>query len=418
MPKRKAHEAPEPTGEVTRVKFHDLDGVAVARFPCGPDDTLTISGSRGKYVITKTSPVDRKSKWVKRGRKMCWVYVYYSDTDGTLKGDCYHCTRGPFDFSQFAPNEHSHTTAGKCTKFRALCEEYKVMYAAGNDEECERLRGLLEHLRTKTCMACRASQKLSPAQLACKECWDGMRQIVTEDNDGCENEDCPERGPHVWQIIQADHGKNPKVHNLSHYIWWAIKKNGGVEAMMEEAKQIHQWICACCHAVEPTSNSGKRCTDPKTMPEGKRHGTKDQVKQYGAQRHAMGVWPKQQYVDAQKRLVGCCAACKRPVVAGKEVQSEWDHVDEATKCKGGLFRKKGGVAGLVGNVVNAAKLKFDTAGTFVCIEPLYDAARRAKGNPTGRIKKLLDREIKKCNLLCCNCHKRRTWKYGPSPTVF
>ena len=416
MPKRKAHEAPEPTGEVTRVKFHNLDGVQVARFPCGPDETLTISGSRGKYFITKTCPVDRKSKWVKWDRKMRSVYVYYSDTDGTLKGDCYHCTRGPFDFSHFAPKKNSNNTVGKCTKFHALYKKYKVMDAEGNDEECERLRGLLEQLRTAYCITCRARQKLTPAQLACKECWNGMRQAMAKLNDGCQKKDCPERGPDVWEIIQADHGTNPKVHALSDYAWWAY--NGGVPAMIEEAKQIKQWICACCHAVESTSSQGNRCTDPETMPKGRRRGTKNEKEQYDARHRAVRVWPKLQYVDAQKRLVGCCAACKRPVVAGKEVQSEWDHVDEATKCKGGLFRKKGGVAGLVGNVVNAAKLKFDTAGTFVCIEPLYDAARRAKGNPTGRIKKLLDREIKKCNLLCCNCHRRRTHQYGPSPTVF
>lgn len=373
-----------------------------------------------QYVITKTSPVDRKSKWVKKGRYGYSVYVYYSDTDGTLKGGCYHCIRGPFDFSHFAPDKNSSNTAGKCTKFHALYKKYKVMYDQGNDEECERLRGLLEHLRTADCITCRARQKLSPAKLACKKFWNKIRQAMAKKYKGCQNKDCPERGPHVWELIQADHGKNPKVHALSDYTWWSLKKNGGVEAMIEEAKQIEQWICGCCHAVEPTSSSGNRCPDPDTMPEGKqgRNSTKDQVKQYHAQRQAVRKWPKQQYVDAQKRLAGCCAACKRPVVAGKEVQFQWDHIIEATKCKGGLFRKNGGVAGLVNNITNASKLKFDKVGAFVCIEPLYDAARRVKGNPTGRVKKLLDREMKKCNLLCCNCHARRTHQYEPSQTVF
>ena len=33
----------------------------------------------------------------------------------------------------------------------------------------------------------------------------------------------------------------------------------------------------------------------------------------------------------------------------QEVGFDWDHRDEATKCKGGLYGKKGGVAGLVNN---------------------------------------------------------------------
>lgn len=72
---------------------------------------------------------------------------------------------------------------------------------------------------------------------------------------------------------------------------------------------------------------------------------------------------------------------------------DWNHRDEATKCKGGLFGEKGGVAGLVANCSNAAT--------------------RAK------VKHLLDAEMKpKCDLLCTNCHHRHTWKYPRSATVF
>ena len=36
----------------------------------------------------------------------------------------------------------------------------------------------------------------------------------------------------------------------------------------------------------------------------------------------------------------------------------------------------------------------------------------------AKVKHLLDAEMKKCNLLCSNCHHRHTNKYPPSTTVF
>ena len=68
---------------------------------------------------------------------------------------------------------------------------------------------------------------------------------------------------------------------------------------------------------------------------------------------------------------------------------DWDHRDETTKMMGGLARKKGGVGGLVGNHATAA-----------CI-------LRTPG-----FKDVLDAEMDKCDLLCRNCHKRKTGEYG------
>ena len=144
--------------------------------------------------------------------------------------------------------------------------------------------------------------------------------------------------------------------------------------------------------VEPTSSSGRRCKDPEDMPRGKPSGTKDEVSKYNKRHHAVRVYPKQKHVDAAKGGIGKCAACGRPVEEGKEVMHEFNHLDEATKSKGGLFGEHGGVAGLVHNHSNAATLK--------------------------KVKGLLDDEISKCNLLCCNCHHRHTNKYEPSATQF
>ena len=57
-------------------------------------------------------------------------------------------------------------------------------------------------------------------------------------------------------------------------------------------------------------------------------------------------------------------------------------------CADREFQRNGGVGGLANNTVKATALEVD-----------------AEGNPTGRIKELLDAEAApKCDLLCDNCH--------------
>jgi hypothetical protein len=121
------------------------------------------------------------------------------------------------------------------------------------------------------------------------------------------------------------------------------------------------------------------------MPEGRRSGTPLEVQQYDARRHAKIRYPKQQHVDARKRAIGACATCKRAVLPGTEPAFEFNHLDEATKEKGGLFGRHGGVSGLVQNCAKAAAL--------------------------DQVQALLDAEMAKCELLCSNCHHRHTNKY-------
>ena len=422
MPKRARSETPAPQIVVNITTLNNYFAAAPAQPPPaeGPKSLFATNAERYKRVTV-----------VKNG-KPCPVYVWCSARDGTLKGGCHGtCTKQFVDIGNFAPADGSSNTQANRIKFDVAHAAYNVEHAAGNRDACIAQRDILERLRTEKCFKCRPDPgHLSPEDRVCKEWYDGMRQAMAAIGDGttpgCAHSDCPERGAHVWCILTAEHGKNPKKKDakgkpvkLSDYCRWGAF--GGVPAMIEEAKAIEKWTCHCCAALDPSSSSANRCADPEDMPKGKPSGTKEEVKQYNARHMAVRKYPKQQYVDAAKRRVGKCAYCARPVVAGKEVQFDWHHRDESTKQKGGLFGERGGVAGLVHNCTNAAALEFDTVGAFVCIEPLYDAARFAKkvGNPTGPVKELLDAEMEpKCDPACKNCHHRHTHKYEPSATVF
>ena len=417
--KRRRGDAPPPPTTNYYTTNNITNYFLAAPAPTPPAEVPTSMFATNADRLKRVS-VKMKSKWR-------LVYVWYSTRDGTLKGGCHNTCRKQFhDFSNFAPADGSHITQGARTKFDAAYAAYQVAFAAGDRDECVAQRAILELLRSKFCFGCRPDPGYLPqAARACKDWWNTTRQAMALKNDGCEHPDCPERGPDIWPILTADHGTNPKQRdaegkpvNLSDYKWWSC--HGGVDAMSEEAKQIHQYICRCCHALEPTSKQGNRYPDPKDMPKGKARGTDKQTKQYSARHSAVRVHPKQQYIDALKRLVGQCAACARPVIAGQEVAHEWNHTIEATKSKGGLFGATGGVAGLVHNHSNAAALEFALEAAFEPIEPLYDAWRLARniGNPTGQVRGLLDGETDKCNLLCSNCHHRHTNNYEPSTTVF
>ena len=350
-----------------------------------------------KSLFASNAERIKRTSIVKKGKSYS-VLVWQSTSDGKIKAGCQNCSKHFVDLSNFAPMDGSSNSQGARTKFDAAYAAYQAAYAAGDRDECIAQRGMLEALRCTKCFDCRPDQgHLTPSHSQCKDYYDTMRKTMAVQHDGCQNPDCPERGEESWCILTADHGTNPKKRDknddpvcLGAYSKWPLL--GGVPAMMEEAKQIHQWICHCCHAIEPTSNSGNRCADPATMPVGKRSGTKEELQQYNARRMAVRKYPKLQYVDAAKRRIGQCAACARPVVPGAEVMHEFNHLDEASKSKGGLFGPRGGVAGLVAKLTNAATL--------------------------DKVKTLLDDEMAKCNLLCKNCHHRHTNKYPPRATAF
>ena len=375
---------------------------------------------------------------VKWRKKMRPVDVAVVGADGALKGGCHNCTRcSHADLAtEFAPADGDAKKAAKRTKFLEIDRACQEAYAAEDHEAFHVQLRLLVKMRAKTCTNCRGVHKRpSRSEQECKDWWDNKRKEMcsVEKNNGCHYPDCPVRGAEMWPVISANHGENAKAThtsknrttgelethplNLSQYKLWPMKQHGGVEGMKREELQIENWPCLVCHALEPTSDSGRRCTDPALMPPGRRNGTKDEIRQYKKRRKAVVKFPKQQYVDALKRLIGACAHCGRAVVPGTEQAFAFDHLDESTKGKGGIYGAHGGVSGLVNNDTNRAALAFDTTSDFEPIEPLYDAVRLAKGlgNPTGRIRALLDAETALCQLLCNNCHHCKTWGYPRLP---
>jgi len=310
-----------------------------------------------------------------------------SKRDGELIGDCGHCAEKYLDITKFAPDACNKNGRKRPAFFGALAA-YKAAYEARNLEGAREARDQLDALRPANCPSCRkTTNKLTGPKKACRDCWVELRQEACARHGGCMNPDCREKGTDAWQVLEADHLEpEDKIHRLSDYSWWA--SNGGPAAMRAEAAKC-QWLCRFCHSLEKTGNAANRCGDPALMPDGKqgKHATEEEVRQYKAKHNANIRYPKQQHVDAEKLRRGGCLACEREATPATVFAFDFDHRDPETKLigKGTLAREGGGVAGLVNNHVKRAAL--------------------------DKTRDLLDDEMAKCNLLCANCHKRKTFGY-------
>jgi len=335
----------------------------------------------------------RNYKYVRWGKKTRPVLVSSAKPDGTLQGGCCNCTKSFLPMERFAPME-CNKNGRKRPNFYKAVDDYDAAYAARDLDKAREARGRVEALRSDRCPPCvEICSKLSPAQQACKDEWIRMRKEACAQQDGCLYPDCVERGPQAWCVLQADHVHTAKeedetlrkTHILSDYPWWS--GNGGVPAMRAEAAKGLHFPCSFCHRLEPTNAAANKYENPVGMLDGACSGTPKEQKQYARKRIAKIVYPKQQFVDGIKRDMMSCELCARPVLAGEEHAWTFDHRNPATKLKGKdtLAGEQGGVAGLVNNHTNAAKL--------------------------DEIKDILVNEMGLCRLLCANCDHRQTWAY-------
>jgi len=315
-----------------------------------------------------------------------------STRSGGLFGDCGCCTKKHLEIDKFASDECLHNRRRRAM-FLEKVEAYKEAYEARDLEAARLAREYLVEKRTRDCPPCRTTHNTLTGKVkACKEFWDATRDAMCLAQNGCRHADCVERGDLATYVLEGDHvdpeglldPANKKVHALSDYYWWSC--NGGVAAMRLEVPKL-QWPCRFCHALEKTGTAANRRGDPALMPGGKYNGTKAKKKQYNAKHSAKICFPKHQYVDFEKlHRRTCCLLCNRRVTKATVVAFEFDHRDELTKMKGGLAGEDGGgVSGLVHNHAKAAAL--------------------------DKIRPVLDAEMAKCDLLCSNCHKRKTWGY-------
>tara|TARA_B110000046_G_scaffold185157_1_gene225790 strand:+ start:1441 stop:2625 length:1185 start_codon:yes stop_codon:yes gene_type:complete len=313
-----------------------------------------------------------------------------STRSGGLFGDCGNCTASGLSIDRFARDECLNNRRLRAA-FLEKVEEYNEAYESRDLEAAREAREYLVEERTTKCPPCRTTgNTLTGETKACKEFWIATREAMCLAQNGCRHPACVERGELAKYVLEGDH-KDPEglidpankwVHALSDYMWWSW--NGGVAAMRAEVAKL-QWPCRFCHFLEKTGNAANRNGDPAMLPPGKYNGTEEEIKQYDAKRHATKVYPKQQHVDKEKLRRGCCLQCKRTVTKENVFAFHFDHRNELTKMKGGLAGKSGGVAGLVNNHANAA--------TLDKIEPILDA------------------EMDKCDVLCANCHHRKTYGY-------
>jgi hypothetical protein len=385
---------PEPNEVVTQ-----------AEEPAKPEPMrlLDSEGKRVNQEMERKNPGKNPIKTTGR-----WIRKWHLQNSGELRAGCYHCRKSWISMERFAPDADSENSAGKSQRFHAALAAFRAGHRVGDEAVCQAQLAIVLELRTTECDSCREKKKLSPAQRACKDEWDRMRQEACRRQNGCANQDCPERGMAAWVALQADHGTNDKVHHLGHYKWWAEKKNGGVEGMREELKKnIHQFICGVCHALEPTSAQGRRETS--TTPD-RQPGETD--RKYNKRcRQAEITVPKYDFVDARKAQIGHCQypGCGRVCTLQNAVGFNWDHRDQSTKrkcrcpigpdpdhplpcqgCEDRIFKRKGGVAGLAHNHNKETALDSIPRGETVTTRELLEAEM-----------------VPKCDLLCIPCHLSR-----------
>ena len=150
------------------------------------------------------------------------------------------------------------------------------------------------------------------------------------------------------RVIEADHVRGKKIHGVGEYAWWA--RNGGVEAMKEELEKCEP-RCRFCHTVKTKERS-----DLKRKMEGRKQRPFRKRRQHE--------------INLVKCNIGECKRCERKVTMETCCGFDFDHRNEETKV----------IA--IANIVRKKEAEY---------------------------KKHFKEEIPKCDLLCCNCHKIKTF---------
>lgn len=167
-----------------------------------------------------------------------------------------------------------------------------------------------------------------------------------------------------------------KLRKVSDVCWWACKKHGGVEGLRLEALKCMP-LCSMCHALDECSNTAPE--NRSSVDKVKSRTYKNNDVKCAARRFVENKIEKHEFVDKLKRDVGECQRVECPkdgpsggkCSEGFEVCYEWDHIQRPSKGRG------------VAEICNH------------------------NGSLEQRRDELLE-EIRKCRMLCSNCHQTRS----------
>jgi hypothetical protein len=125
---------------------------------------------------------------------------------------------------------------------RTAKEGYRICQKCSKEQSDHQFRSCHSRRTTfvKKCATCRAVESKSEQNETtkkgkCRKVWLDWR-----DSHSCQV--CSYTG----QCIEADHPAGEKVHNCSHYSWWA--RNGGPEALRKELAKCRP-LCRFCHRL-------------------------------------------------------------------------------------------------------------------------------------------------------------------------
>ena len=330
-----------------------------------------------------------------------------TDAERTLSFRCNECMAGNHDSetyawhnaAAFAPSAY-HAKAQAA--FHGALEARRLAVLAGRGEDDPEVRENAARMRAHAALCCqrcrdksiRTASYLTSLRGQCAAEWERMRAdaecVRCHTDRALEANHFPsfaERAKAHAAMVRTDgpdaaNARHPpetrKLGMLSQPSDWHSARQGGVEAMRRELTKC-EWLCACCHVLD---KSGLAAADNAANPEKMKRENYATQKQFTSARcTARYQQEKRAYVNALKRAIGGCerrdcphdgpngGACDE----GFEACFDWDHQDELQKT------------------VSVSKLA-------------------CKNQSLAKSKPLIDAEVRKCRLLCHNCHMtKKEW---------
>ena len=328
--------------------------------------------------------------------------------EGQCKANCTlaNCPRKMQSIDQFLPAVSNNTHKKRATVIK-LVEKVNAISKVDPKNHNARTVDLLSRInakRSKHCYNCRQSLKRSTRNPstkygACFAKWQELKKDL--EAKGCIICGCTD-GMTVEHTIPNEKKRDKKGNTVSladYNKWFSL---GGAKAMQEEYdKPSVVPMCINCQFMQPTHTAMKPKLNPDDLPDGKqgKKATKEEVAAYKKKHHLLERFKKQAYVEHIKLnwkdkygQVGMCEECVMEVIPhGSKKQEGWipaqngyPHVFQFAH-RSELDKKD-----QISKIVNSA-LSFETA------------------------KPRIDKEVKRCRLLCQCCARTETGQRNDCP---